>query len=163
MTLPHRIAACLVIAAQVILALAVPATAVHGTVSARDHRHDEVACGGHAVAPETAIGCRSPAGTWVLGFGSEGHRDVTCDHGSCDQGGFDCGDGHSHLHVANVDEIGDGSRRQLLPPVTVCSILDGVAVPAALGPAGIPGAGRDRVPRPPPSSRQALGSVVLVV
>lgn len=158
----RRIAACLAITAQVILALAVPGTAAHERADEpaghRHHRDDGLPCGGHASAAETRLVCRSPAGTWVLGFGSDDHR-----HDGCDHGGFDCGDGHSHLHVANVDEIGDGNRRSFLPPPMMCSTVD-VAIAASMhGPAGDPPVDRDRVARPPPSSRRALGSIVLRV
>lgn len=153
----HRIAACLVIAAQVILSLAVPGAAVHGADLGHRH-HDDSACGGHAVATDDRLVCRSPAGTLVLGLGGHGHS-----HGECDHGGFDCGDGHSHLHVANVDEVRDGSRRWMLPPMAECGLVAATA-DAGGGRGASSGPDRtDRVSRPPPSSRRVLGSIVLRV
>jgi hypothetical protein len=178
MTPLRRIAACLVIAAQAILALAVPAAAVHDAGSDRrpDRRVDRREEIRDARDPHA---CRGADGTWVLGIGGLGHRhhghDHDHDHGandpdSCcpDRGGsaavcFDCADGHTHLHVANVDEVRDGSRRWCLPPLTACGQVI-VTVDRCGGSSGPNGLDRpERASRPPPSSRRALGSIVLRV
>jgi hypothetical protein len=165
MTRVHRIAACLVIAAQAILALAVPASAVHG-----GHRHhgQHESCGGHAVASEDRLACRSPAGTWVLGLASDRCHDRS--DPDClfpaqegDLACFDCADAHSHLHVANVDDIGDGGRRWSPPPAVACGFVTVERERGGAAGAVDADAGRDRSPRPPPSSRRALGSIVLRV
>jgi hypothetical protein len=179
MTPLRRIAACLVIAAQAILALAVPAGAAHGAPGERSQEIRD-ARDPHA--------CRGPDGTWVLGLamlghhhhhghdheghgheghGHEGHEhepDECCpDRGLTGAVCFDCADGHTHLHVANVDEVRDGSRRWCLPPLTACGevIFTVERGEEAVRPAGLERP--ERASRPPPSSRRALGSIVLRV
>lgn len=155
MTSSRLIAAWLVIAAQAILALAVPASAVHAK-GAHHHGHDESRCAAHLDHADERIACRSPAGTSVLGLPA-----ADCD--GHDHAAFDCCDGHSHLHVANVDDIGDGLRRWSLPPDAECGIA---AIPSMSGLGGrfaLRAERPDRISRPPPSSRQSLGSIVLRV
>jgi hypothetical protein len=170
MTPPRLIAAWLVITAQVILALAVPVTAVHGS-GPHHHGHDGSRCGGHVDHVDHSLdrlACRSPAGTSVLGLPSgacdgHDHHQGEDGHAPGDRATFECCDGHSHLHVANVDDIGDGSRRWSLPPAAACEIA--VAADASGGLRGFALAAErpERATRPPPSSRRALGSIVLRV